>query len=122
MKYEANEDKLQDLQAEFYKFVDVLDDMVKRNEISVETKRILLELSKKVIDKLTKNFEKVKEGLDKVMGGQILETEVDIIKNKGALQEKIETAKRLLALGLSIDVIIEATQLDKSIIERLKEN
>lgn len=118
-KYDLDDDKLQDLQAEFYEFVALLDDMVIRHEIDVETKRILLELSKKVINKLAKNFKNVKKGLNKVMGGQILELEVDEIKNKGKQEEKVETAKRLLHLGLSIQDIIIATELDQATIENL---
>jgi len=41
---------------------------------------------------------------------------------KGAKEEKIQTAKRMLAKGIDIETIIECTELTKEEIEKIKNN
>ena len=45
--------------------------------------RIIVELSKKVIDNIAKKYKKITKGVDKVMGGKVIETEAKKMYNRG---------------------------------------
>lgn len=113
-EYDKDIDKLYDLQAECYKIVMQLEDMVRTKEIDVYTKQTIMELSNIVAAKLASKYQNVVEGVKTVMGGKILDYPAKDILNQGKaegrvegkLEEKLNNAKALLDL-LDDEVIAE---------------
>ena len=64
------------------------------------TKRIILELSAKVIESLAKDYAQVQKGVWNIMVGKVIETEAKTILNQGITQGKLDTYLELLRDGL----------------------
>jgi len=95
-----------------------------------ELKKFNLEYGDDIVDKYTKDFEKL---LDNIVFEPLFDKEEDErrIRNsyrkqalregeeKGMKQNKIETAKRMLSKGIELEDIIDITGLSKEEIEKL---
>ena len=75
--------KLENLKKEYNKFIAGIDDAVSEGKISVYYRRVILDMSKKVLENIAKKYEKVQKGVNKIMGGQVLEHEGKTIFNEG---------------------------------------
>ena len=92
--------------------------------------RIIVELSKKVVDNIAKKYEKIKRGVDVIMGGKIIETEAKKMYNRGikigeenginkSLKDQI---KKKLAKGKDIAQIAdEIEESEETVLELIKQ-
>ena len=65
-----------------------LEEASEKGEISAHDKRTVLEMAVKVSESLAKNHKKVREEVDCIMGGMILDHEAEIIMNEGREEER----------------------------------
>lgn len=91
--YETDEVKLQELKLIYQQLVRRLDECVETGVITEYVKGIVVAMSKKVLEALTVKYSKVKEGVGKIMGGQILDYEVKRIFNAGREEERANTER-----------------------------
>lgn len=122
-EYDRDEEKLWDLQAEFHKIADQMEDMEMTGELSVYIRKTITEMTHKVVEKIARKYKNVREGVKVAMGGHVLEHEAKTIYNtgyergeeRGIEKGKLESAKALLdvlddeiiaeKLGIPIDVV-----------------
>lgn len=45
--------------------------------------RIIVELSKKVVDNIARKYERIRKGVEGIMGGKVIETEAKKMYNRG---------------------------------------
>ena len=121
--YEKDSAKLENLKKEYNKFIAGIDEAVNKGKISVYYRRVILDMSKKVLENIAKKYENVQKGVNEIMGGRVLEHEGKTIFNEGiAVGEKrgeargryeanFGTARRLRQMGMSDKDIQQATNL-----------
>ena len=78
-----DEEKLKEVVKEYRSIVKKLSDLTESEEITSFDKRTIADLSEDVIEKLAKDYEKVKKGVGEVMGGPLIETEAKRILMRG---------------------------------------
>lgn len=100
--------------------------------------RIIVELSKKVIDNIAKKYEKIRRGVDKVMGGKVIETEAKKMyirgikigeengriegRNEGRSEGLKDQIKKKLAKGKDIAQIAdEIEESEETVLELIKQ-
>ena len=81
--YEKDKSKLNNLKEEYNNFIERIDEATSSGKISAYYRRVILDMSKKVLEKIAKNYKKVQKGVDEIMGGRILEHEGKTILNQG---------------------------------------
>ena len=52
--------------------------------------RIIVELSKKVVDNIARKYERIRKGVDGIMGGKVIETEAKKMYNRGISEGRNE--------------------------------
>lgn len=85
-KYESDSLELEKLKEEYVKFMAGLDKAVVEGKISVYYRRVIVDMSKKVLEGLAMRYEKVQKGVKEIMGGRVLEHEGKTILNQGIAQ------------------------------------
>lgn len=102
--YNKDEKQLNALQIEYGYIRNKLEELSISGDITEYTKRVILELSVKVVESLTKNYAQVQKGVWNIMVGKVIETEAKTILNQGIsqgiTQGKIDTYLELLRDGL----------------------
>ena len=90
-----------------------LEELVSRGEIDEFTRRSIVDMTIKVAENLARKYDRVVEGVKKVMGGQVLEYEAKTIRNEalaegraegkaeGKVEGKVEGIAEGTILGLS---------------------
>lgn len=63
-----------------------LDKAVAEGKISVYYRRVIVDMSKKVLEVLARRYEKVQKGVKEIMGGRVLEHEGKTILSQGIAQ------------------------------------
>ena len=81
--YDTDSVKLENLKKEYNKFIAGIDDAVSEGKISVYYRRVILDMSKKVLENIAKKYENVQKGVNEIMGGRVLEHEGKTIFNEG---------------------------------------
>ena len=109
--YDTDDAKLETLKTEYNKFVAGIDEAVNKGTISVYYRRVILDMSKKVLENIAKKYKNVQQGVNKVMGGRVLEHEGKKIFNEGQHEANRNTALRLRKMGMSDKDIHIATNL-----------
>ena len=129
-EYNSNEQKLEELKAEYQDILIRLDELEQHRVIGAFDKRVIIELSGDVINEIAKKYEHVQKGVGDMMRGALIETEARRILNQGIHQGKSqginetkkETALRMLQDGeLPIDKIAKYTGLNVSEVQQLAE-
>ena len=120
-EYNNNPEKLEELKGEYEYIKSRLEELCKEYKIDEYTKCTISEMSKKVVESLARKYENVKEGVKKVMGGQILEYEAKTILYEGMEEGKMETAKNMLLGNMKTSIIVEMTKLPKEKVEGLRQ-
>ena len=118
--YEKDESQLQLLLAEYRHICDRLNDMMESGEMDAYTKQSILDMGKKVVRSLAHDNKLVREGVEKIMGGKILDYPAKRILNKGKAEGRaegrdmtsIELIKNLmLAMHLDVDAAMNALKI-----------
>ena len=83
-------------------------------------RRIIIELSKKVIDNIARKYEKIRKGVDGIMGGKVIETEAKKMYNKGILigEENGRSEGIIGAIGILKDLNMSESEIKKQIIKK----
>ena len=114
-KYNEDENLLQGLVNEFKEICIKMEELTQQGKMSELERRIIIELSKKVIDNIARKYEKIRKGVDGIMGGKVIETEAKKMYNKGILigeengrnESLKEQIKKKLAKGKAIAQIAD---------------
>ena len=115
-EYNNNEQKLQELKAEYRIILERLDDLEKQGIIGAFDKRTIIELSSDVIREIARKYENVQKGIGAMMRGPLIQTEARTILN----ESKKETALRMLKVGkLTVEEIAEYSALSVAEVEQL---
>ena len=115
-EYNNNEDKLEELKAEYQIILERLDDLEKQGIIGAFDKRTIIELSSDVIREIARKYENVQKGIGAMMRGPLIQTEARTILN----ESKKETALRMLKMGkLTVEEIAEYSALSVAEVEQL---
>lgn len=131
-EYNSNEQKLEELKAEYQEILERLDELEQQGVIGAFDKRTIIELSGDVIKEIAQKYENVQKGVGDIMGGALIETEARTILNQGIIQgirqgksqgiseTKKQTALKLLKRGkLTVEEIAEDTGLSVTEVEQL---
>ena len=127
-EYNSNEQKLDELKAEYRMILDRLDELEKQGKIGAFDKRTIIELSSDVISEIARKYENVQKGIGAMMRGPLIQTEARSILNRGISQginqgiseNKKETALRMLKSGkLTIEEIAAYSALSVAEVEQL---
>lgn len=126
--YNGSSHRLTELQNEYKKILDRLNNLEEQGIIGAFDKRTIIELSSDVIKEITQKYENVQKGVGGIMGGALIETEARVILNQGISQGKIlgideakkKTAVRMLKKGkLSVEEVAEYSELAISEVQQL---
>ena len=125
-EYNSNEQKLEELRAEYRRILERLDEQEQQGVIGAFDKRTIIELSGDVIKEIAQKYENVQKGVGDLMVGALIETEARTILNQGISQganaANRETAFRMLKRGkLTIPEIADYTGLSQEEVEQLAE-
>ena len=71
------------LKKEYNDFVAGIDRAVDDKKISVYYRRVILDMSKKVLENIARKYKNVRKGVSEIMGGRVLEHEGKKIFNEG---------------------------------------
>ena len=116
LEYNNNEQKLEELKAEYRIILERLDDLEKQGIIGAFDKRTIIELSSDVIREIARKYENVQKGIGAMMRGPLIQTEARTILN----ESKKETALRMLKVGkLTVEEIAEYSALSVAEVEQL---
>ena len=123
-EYNNNEQKLEELKAEYRIILERLDDLENQGIIGAFDKRTIIELSSDVIREIARKYENVQKGIGAMMRGPLIQTEARTILNRGISQgiseTKKETALRMLKMGkLTVEEIAEYSALSVAEVEQL---
>ena len=115
-EYNNNEQKLEELKAEYQIILERLDDLEKQGIIGAFDKRTIIDLSSDVINEIARKYENVQKGIGAMMRGPLIQTEARTILN----ESKKETALRMLKMGkLTVEEIAEYSALSVAEVEQL---
>lgn len=115
MVYNSNEQKLEELKAEYRGILERLDELEREKVIGAFDKRVIIELSGDVLKEIARKYENIQKGVGGMMRGPMIETEAKRILDKG----KRETALRMIQDGeLSIEKVAKYSGIT---IEEVKE-
>lgn len=119
-EYNSNEQKLEELKAEYQMILEKLDEMEQQGVIGAFDKRTIIDLSGDVMKEITQKYENVQRMVGDMMRGAMIETSARRILNQGINETKKKTALRMLQDGeLSIDKISKYSGLDVEEVEQL---
>ena len=133
-KYEKDEAERDKLVQEFVNIIKCLQESCESGIIDEYTKCMLIDMSKKVVRNLLGNkFPKVREEVENVFGGKVLEFEARTIKNQGKAEGRLEGRLegrnqyltecicKKLRKGKDINLIAEELEEEVSVIEKVYE-
>ena len=95
-EYENNADKREALRKEVMGIMEKLEQMALAGEISEYEKCTIIDMTRKVVEKITAKYENVRKEVTSVMGGKVLEYEAKTILQKGKIEGKIDSILELL--------------------------
>ena len=136
VEYNKDKGKLESLKAEYIDIRNRLDNLLESGQISAYTRKIIMEMSNKVVENLARKYENVREGVKSIMGGRVLEHEAKTIlregwrqghkegheegrkegRKEGGLEQAKQTAFNLKAMGMDNDSIAKAVAMGVSVV------
>lgn len=88
--YNQNPAERKRLTEEYQYIMETLEELTQAKQIDEYTKCTLIDMSKKVLAHIAKNYKNVREGVKMIMGGKVLEYEAKTIKNEGRQEGRLE--------------------------------
>lgn len=120
---ETNEVKLGELLEDILRTIHRLDEAMEEEHLTAYQRCIILDMAKLVSEALTEKYRKVREGVEKIMRGRVIETEASRIYREGmkeADQKRLkQDAKAMLDDGLEIERVARILQLTVEELEKL---
>ena len=125
-KYNEDETELKELVEEFEEICAKMEQLVQENKMTELESRIIVELSKKVVDNIAKKYKKIRRGVDVIMGGKVIETEAKKMynrgRNEGENKKLKDQIKKKLAKGKGIAQIAdEIEESEETVLELIKQ-
>lgn len=99
-KYERDAAALAGLENEYGQIRGKLDYLLEKKEIDEYTKCTLIDMTNKVLGHIAKEYASVREGVESVMGGRVLDYEAKTIKN----EEREEGIKKLVTVLKDLNI------------------
>ena len=113
-EYENNADKRELLRTEVIGTMEKLEQMASTGEISEYEKCTIVDMSRKVVEKIAAKYENVRKEVTSLMGGKVLEYEAKTILHSGIQKGKIDSILELLEeLGTVSDELRSCIQEEK---------
>ena len=111
-KYNEDEKLLQGLVDEFKDICVKMEELTQQGKMTELENRIIVELSKKVVDNIARKYERIRKGVDEIMGGKVIETEAKKMYNRGINDGIIG------AIGILKDLNMSESEIEKHIIKK----
>lgn len=99
MVYNSNEQKLEELKAEYRGILERLDELEREKVIGAFDKRVIIELSSDVLKEIARKYENIQKGVGGMMRGPMIETSARRLRDKAENDAKREAALRMLQDG-----------------------
>ena len=109
-KINDNPENLEDLLQVYKRFAEVLQQKVKKGRLTEYERQVIRDMTVKVADSLADKWTNVRKGVENIMGGEILELEVDKILNRGIDIGRTEGLSIGKAEGISEGLSIGRTE------------
>lgn len=103
--YNEDKEKIAGLQEEYEYIKNQLEALVRRKEIDEYTKCTLMDMLRKVLEHIAKNYKNVIEGVEAVMVGRVLEYEAKTIKREGIREGRNRGRLELLVSLVQDDLL-----------------
>ena len=100
-EYESNESKLQKLCEEYNYIQTKLDGLQKTGEVSEFTKSAVCVMTNHVLALIAQKYQRVKQGVENVMRGKIIDYEAKTIRNKAIAEGRAEGIAEGKAKGIA---------------------
>ena len=117
---------LEVLRAEYADMLRRLDEAVEQNLLSSYYRRTIIDMTKKVLESITAKYDKIREGVSSVMGGQVLEHEAKTIfregikegEQRGRQEEREAISVKLFNIGMPVEQIAEVAGVPVNIVRQ----
>ena len=128
----SDPEKLEDLLRVYKKFSRVLQQRVKEERLTEYERQAIRDMTVKVVSSLAVKWDSIREGVEDIMGGEILELEVDKILNRGidigkaeGLREGLDRktdiiVRNMLLRGMADTDIMAIAECDLECIDRIR--
>ena len=128
----SDPEKLEDLLRVYKKFSRVLQQRVKEDRLTEYERQAIRDMTVKVVSSLAVKWDSIREGVEDIMGGEILELEVDKILNRGidigkaeGLREGLDRktdiiVRNMLLRGMADTDIMAIAECDLECIDRIR--
>ena len=121
-EYESNESKLQKL-CEKYSYIRTkLDELQKVGEVSEFTKSAVCATTNHVLALISQKYQNVKEGMENIMRGKIIEYEVKTIRNKAIAEGRTEGIAKGKVEGRAEGIAEMKAQIEERAKDMLRDN
>ena len=104
-KINDNAGKLENLLQVYKRFAEVLQQRVQEGRLIEYERQVIRDMTVKVANSLTAKWPNVKKGVEDIMGGEILELEVDKILNRGIDIGRTEGMSEGLSIGRTEGIV-----------------
>lgn len=124
LKYNEDEKLLQGLVDEFKEICVKMEELTHQGKMTELENRIIVELSKKVVDNIARKYERIRKGVEGIMGGKVIETEAKKMYNRGIsegilLGEENGRSEGIIgAIGILKDLNMSESEIKKQIIKK----
>lgn len=112
-RYNEDDTLLRELINEFKEICIKMDELAQEGKMTELENRIIVELSKKVVDNIARKYDKITRGVDEIMGGKVIETEAKRMYNNGRHEGII-----IGAIGTLKDLNMSENEIEKHIIKK----
>lgn len=113
-EYERDEKKMGALEQEYEQIKNRLEELQNQGVVNEYTHRTIIEMSNKVVEHIASKFKRIREGVQSVMSGKVLEHEAKTIRNEGILLGRKEGIKGTVSVlkdyGIAPQTILKKIQ------------
>ena len=123
-EYESDSAKREELRMEFEEILTRLEDLIEKGVINEYVKCTIVDMSQKVIEKITAKYANVRKEVTSVMGGKILEYEAKAILQSGISQginKGINTGKIEENITLIMEFLKDLGEIPDELYRRIQE-
>ncbi len=107
-EYDSNEQKLAELKTIYEQMIQTLAQVAKQGLLTELNKHMIIEMSKKVLNQISKKYGTVQKGIGDIMGGKVLDYEAKDIYRSGVAEEMAQGAARGVAQGKTLGIVLAA--------------
>ena len=101
-----------------------MEELTHQGKMTELENRIIVELSKKVVDNIARKYERIRKGVEGIMGGKVIETETKKMYNRGISEgillgeENGRSVGIIGAIGILKDLNMSESEIKKQIIKK----